>query len=166
MSQLFVGLDLHKSYSEYAVMDPSGKLLRQGRIENTLDRMREFSESIPRSSSMVIESSSTWYWAHKLLSERHNVTLSNPIKNKAIASAKVKTDKIDSITLANLLRGGWAAECYVPSKETMEFRGARQVQGQPGQGEDQVEESHTRIPTHEQRLDRHGPVHERIRGEG
>ncbi len=122
MSQLFVGLDLHKSYSEYAVMDPSGKLLRQGRIENTLDRMREFSESIPRSSSMVIESSSTWYWAHKLLSERHNVTLSNPIKNKAIASAKVKTDKIDSITLANLLRGGWAAECYLPSKETMEFR--------------------------------------------
>ena len=48
--------------------------------------------------------------------------LSNPIRNKAIASAKVKTDKIDSITLANLLRGGWAAECYVPSKETMEFR--------------------------------------------
>ncbi len=50
------------------------------------------------------------------------MTLSNPAKNKAIASAKVKTDKIDSITLANLLRGGWAAECYVPSKETMEFR--------------------------------------------
>jgi transposase len=119
---LFVGLDLHKKYTEYAVMDVGGKLLRQGRIENTLDNMREFSESVPAQSSMVIESSSTWYWAHRLLSERHNVTLSNPVKNKAIASAKVKTDKIDSITLANLLRGGWAAECYVPSKMTMEFR--------------------------------------------
>ncbi len=119
---MYVGLDLHKRYSEFAVMDIGGNLLKQGRIENTLDKMREFSESIPASSSMVIESSSTWYWAHKLLSERHNVVLSNPIKNKAIASAKVKTDKIDSITLANLLRGGWAAECYVPSKETMEFR--------------------------------------------
>ena len=120
---MYVGLDLHKKYSEFAVMDVGGNLLRQGRIENTLDKMREFSESIPTSSSMVIESSSsTWYWANKLLSERHNVVLSNPIKNKAIASAKVKTDKIDSITLANLLRGGWAAECYVPSKETMEFR--------------------------------------------
>jgi transposase len=118
---LFVGLDLHK-YSEYAVMDVGGKLLRQGRIENTLDKMKEFSESVPARSSMVIESSSTWYWAHKLLSERHNVLLSNPVKNKAIASAKVKTDKIDSITLANLLRGGWAAGCYVPSEETMEFR--------------------------------------------
>ena len=76
---LFVGLDLHKKYSEYAVMDVGGKLLRQGRIENTLDKMREFSESVPAQSSMVIESSSTWYWAHKLLSERHNVTLSNPV---------------------------------------------------------------------------------------
>jgi transposase len=119
---LFVGLDLHKKYTEYAVMDVGGKLLRQGRIENTLDKMKEFSESVPAQSSMVIESSSTWYWAHSLLSERHNVLLSNPVKNKAIASAKVKTDRIDSITLANLLRGGWAAECYVPSKMTMEFR--------------------------------------------
>ncbi len=119
---LFVGLDLHKVYSEFAVMDIFGNVLRQGRVENTLDKMKEFSESVPEHSSMVIESSSTWYWAHRLLSERHDVTLSNPIKNKAIASAKVKTDKIDSTTLANLLRGGWAAECYVPSKETMEFR--------------------------------------------
>ncbi len=119
---LFVGLDLHKKYSEFAVMDIGGRLLRQGRIENTLDKMREFSESIPASSSMVIESSSTWYWAHRLLSERHNVVLSNPIKNKAIASAKVKTDKIDSVMLATLLRGGFVAECYVPPRETMEFR--------------------------------------------
>ena len=35
---MFVGLDLHKSYSEYAVMDVAGNLLRQGRIENTLRR--------------------------------------------------------------------------------------------------------------------------------
>ena len=119
---LFVGLDLHKRYTEYAVMDIAGNVQRQGRIENTLDKMREFSESVTAKSSMVIVCSSTRYWAHRLLSERHVVMLSNPIRNKAIASAKVKTDKIDSITLANLLRGGWAAECYVPSKETMELR--------------------------------------------
>jgi len=119
---MFVGLDLHKSYSEFAVMDVAGNLLRQGRIENDLDKMREFSESIPARSSLVIESSSTWYWAHRLLSQRHDVTLSNPIKNKAIASAKVKTDKIDSVMLATLLRGGFVAECYVPSSETIDLR--------------------------------------------
>jgi transposase len=91
-------------------------------VENTLGELKEFSDSLPARSSMIMESSSTWYWAHKLLSQRHDVMLSNPIRNKAIASAKVKTDKIDSITLANLLRGGWAAECYVPSKETIELR--------------------------------------------
>lgn len=119
---LFVGLDLHKKYTEFAVMDVVGSVLRQGRVENTLGELKAFSDSLPAKSSMIMESSSTWYWAHKLLSQRHDVMLSNPVRNKAIASAKVKTDKIDSITLANLLRGGWAAECYVPSKETMEFR--------------------------------------------
>ena len=44
------------------------------------------------------------------------------MKNKAIASAKVKTDKIDSIMLATLLRGGFLAECYVPPRETMDCR--------------------------------------------
>jgi hypothetical protein len=58
---MFVGLDLHKKYSEFAVMDVGGNLLRQGRIENSLEEMREFSESIPAQSSTVIESSSTWY---------------------------------------------------------------------------------------------------------
>src|SRR2546425_13188477 len=67
---LFVGLDLHKVYSEFAVMDIFGNVLRQGRVENTLDKMKEFSESVPEHSSMVIESSSTWYWAHRLLSEK------------------------------------------------------------------------------------------------
>ena len=119
---MFVGLDLHKRYSEFAIMDIFGKVLRQGRIENTLEEMTTFSESIPAHSSIAIESSSTWYWAHRLLSGRHKVILSNPVKNKAIASAKVKTDKIDSLMLATLLRGGFVAESYVPSRETMELR--------------------------------------------
>jgi transposase len=121
-SMLYVGLDLHKRYSEFAVMDVGGNLLKQGRIENNSDEMNAFSQGLPASSSIAIESSSTWYWAHRLLSERHNVVLSNPVKNKAIASAKVKTDKIDSIMLATLLRGGFLAECYVPPREIIDFR--------------------------------------------
>jgi hypothetical protein len=36
---LFVGLDFHKKYSEFAVMDVGGNLLRQGRLENALDKI-------------------------------------------------------------------------------------------------------------------------------
>jgi hypothetical protein len=56
------------------------------------------------------------------LSERHNVTLSNPLKTKAIAESKVKTDKVDSLTLASLLRGGYIAESYIPPMELMQLR--------------------------------------------
>lgn len=48
--------------------------------------------------------------------------LSNPAKTKAIASAKLKTDKVDALMLANLLRGGYIAESYVPSRRVMSLR--------------------------------------------
>jgi transposase len=61
--------------------------------------------------------------AYECLRKRHlDVRLSNPAKTRAIASAKIKTDKLNSIKLANLLRGGYIAECYIPTKETMDLR--------------------------------------------
>ena len=44
------------------------------------------------------------------------VKLANPVKTRAIAEARVKTDKLDSKTLAHLLRADLIAECYVPSR--------------------------------------------------
>lgn len=43
-----------------------------------------------------------------------SVVLANPLKMKAIASAKIKNDKVDARVLAYLLRGGLVAECYIP----------------------------------------------------
>jgi transposase len=53
-----------------------------------------------------MESSCVWYNVYRYLSDekRFDVVLSNPIKTRAIASAKIKTDKLDAIKLANLLR--------------------------------------------------------------
>jgi transposase len=120
---MYVGLDLHKRYTQYAVMDHDGAILDEGRIENDDPRkLEKFSDSLEPNADIVIESSSTWYWVYRMLSKRHHVVLSNPVKTKAIASAKVKTDKIDSITLANLLRGGYIPESYIPPARVMEFR--------------------------------------------
>jgi transposase len=118
---MYVGLDLHKMYTQYAVMDNDGALVREGRIENDPGELERFSDSLT-DANIVIESSSTWYGVYKILAKRHHVVLSNPGKTKAIASAKVKTDKIDSITLANLLRGGYIPESYIPPARIMELR--------------------------------------------
>ena len=88
---MYVGLDLHKMYTQYAVMDNDGALVREGRIENDPGELERFSDSLTNA-NIVIESSSTWYGVYKIFAKKHHVVLSNPGKTKAIASAKVKTD--------------------------------------------------------------------------
>jgi len=123
---MFVGLDLHKNYLQTAVMDDQGRLLSQERILNKDENIEEFASKRLRDShaEIVIESSSTWYHVYELLSKNQNchVVLSNPVKTKAIASAKVKTDKVDALTLANLLRTGYIPESYIPPRHIMDLR--------------------------------------------
>jgi transposase len=118
---MFVGLDVHKKYTEVAIVDEGGVVSKQERIENERARIEEFSSRLS-STTMVLESSSSWYWLYEILSRKHRVVLSNPAKTKAIASAKLKTDKVDALMLANLLRGGYIAESYVPSRRVMSLR--------------------------------------------
>jgi transposase len=121
---MFVGLDLHKNYLQAAIVDDRGTLLKEERIPNTDEDIERFSTKVLKGerTEIVIESSSTWYHAYELLSKSHHVILSNPVKTKAIASAKVKTDKVDALTLANLLRGGYIPESYIPPKRIMDLR--------------------------------------------
>ena len=124
--RMFVGLDLHKNYLQAAVVDDKGTLLKQQRIPNEDESIESFfgDELKNNTNQIVIESSSTWYHVYELLSKigQNHVILSNPVKTKAIASAKVKTDKIDALTLANLLRGGYIPESYIPPRHIMELR--------------------------------------------
>jgi transposase len=118
---MFVGLDVHKKYTQVAIVDDQGIVREQKRIENNPKLIEEFSDQLS-DSCMVLESSSTWYWLYQILSRKHKVVLSNPAKTKAIACAKLKTDKVDALMLANLLRGGYIAESYVPSRRIMGLR--------------------------------------------
>jgi transposase len=71
----------------------------------------------------VIEASRNWTvmyeWLEEILDE---VKLAHPLKVRAIAEAKIKTDKIDARTLAHLLRSDLIPEAYVPGKETRQAR--------------------------------------------
>ena len=118
---MFVGLDVHKKYTQVAIVDEEGVVTEQERIENEPALIEEFSNRLS-TADMVMESSSTWYWLYEILSRKHRVVVSNPAKTKAIASAKLKTDKVDALMLANLLRGGYIAESYVPSRRIMGLR--------------------------------------------
>ena len=66
---------------------------------------------------VAIEVTPSWYWLYDCLEdEGFKVKLSHPLKTKAIAYAKVKTDKVDPATLAHLLRNNLLPLSYVPEK--------------------------------------------------
>lgn len=119
-------MDLHKNYLQVAVMNDKGKVLENSRINNDVKQVsRFFDENINHEKvRVVMESSSVWYNIYSYLSEENhlNVVISNPIKTRAIASAKIKTDKLDAAKLANLLRGGYIVESYVPDRRIMDIR--------------------------------------------
>lgn len=120
---MYIGMDLHKSYIQIAAIDTDGGLLYNHKIDNDTDSISKFLDGINTDAKIVIESSSVWYDVFCQLEARgFDVVLSNPLKTKAIASAKIKTDKIDARVLAELLRAGLVPACYIPPRETMQLR--------------------------------------------
>jgi transposase len=119
----YIGMDLHKNYLQIAVMDKDGNILHNSKVGNNAELIDGFFQSVDNNAKVVMESSNVWYNIYQRLQEKGlDVILSNPLKTKAIASAKIKTDKIDAKILADLLRGGFIAQCYVPPRHIMEFR--------------------------------------------
>jgi hypothetical protein len=67
----------------------------------------------------VLEARYTWGPIYDWLAEiADEGVLAHPAKVWAIAEARIKTDKIDSATLAHLLRADLIPEAYAPSKES------------------------------------------------
>jgi transposase len=65
----------------------------------------------------------SWHWLYDLLTGHgFDVVISNPLKTKAIASAKIKNDKVDSHMLAQLLRADLIPTVHVSSLRTRELK--------------------------------------------
>jgi len=115
-----VALDVHKRFAEVAVHE-QGEVRRLGRIETS--ELRAFAESLRPDDHVVLESTAmTWAIAELLARHAGRVTVSNPMRTKAIASAKVKTDKVDAKVLAQLGAADFLPEVWAPDAETRALR--------------------------------------------
>ena len=119
----YYGVDFHKLYSFIAEVDEKGKTIKEQTIRNSRESLEVFAKSLEPGSKLAVEAVGNWYYFHELLEEMPvEVNLSHPKKTKAIASAKVKTDKIDAGVLANLLRMDYLPLAYIPPKEIRDLR--------------------------------------------
>jgi transposase len=99
-------------------MDEMGRVLKRSQVASTPAGLRAALGRYRQPLKAVLEASYSWGpvydWLEELADE---VVLAHPVKVRAIAEARVKTDKIDSETLAHLLRADLIPAAYAPSKE-------------------------------------------------
>jgi transposase len=119
----YIGMDVHKRVIHATVINGIGEKMIERRFANNPQELKEFTELVSRKAKIVMEASSVWQCIYDSLEEQgFNVKLAHPLKVRAIASARIKTDSIDSETLAQLLRADLIPEAYVPEKNMRELR--------------------------------------------
>lgn len=118
-------MDYHKGYSYMTVMDEMGKICRLGQVSNHPEVIKDFLTQfgVNGDDNAVLEANRNWIVMHDWLEEMvDEVHLAHSLKVKAIAEAKIETDKIDARVLAHLLRCDLLPEAYVPSHAARQAR--------------------------------------------
>jgi transposase len=120
----WVGIDLHRKRSHIAVIDEQGELTVSRRIVNDRDTFLELlGDPQDGDTHVVLEATYGWEWLAELLEEAgYDLHLAHPLRTRAIAAARVKTDAIDAKTLAQLLRTGFLPEAYIAPRELRDLR--------------------------------------------
>ena len=123
MKKYNIGVDYHKKFTYFVVKNQKGTVMKHGRVENTKENVKDFLSPYTKDSEAVLESCRNWCVMHDWLEEIvDRVILANPFKVKAIAEAKIKTDKIDASVLADLARADMIPECYIAPREIRDMR--------------------------------------------
>ena len=120
----YVGLDIHQKFIYGTIIDEKTKIVNQGKFATTEKELFDFLGFLPnKQTKVVLESCGIWQDIYGILeSKGYQVVLANPMKVKAIASAKINTDKVDSEILAKHLKENIIQETYVPPKDIRELR--------------------------------------------
>ena len=120
----YVGLDVHKRVVEACIVDQAGKVVHRERFALNRSTLALFATKVLRPSDHVALEATTNCWAVADALRPHvaRVLVSNPMATKAIAQAKVKTDKVDAHVLAQLLRCDFLPEVWQPDEATRRLR--------------------------------------------
>jgi transposase len=120
----YVGLDLHKHTAEVCILSRAGRVVARHAVDCERTALERFArEHLKPTDRLAVEATTnTWAVADILRPFVAAVAVGNPLQIKAIAQAKVKTDKIDAEVLANLLRCDFLPDVWNPDPPTQRLR--------------------------------------------
>ncbi len=120
---LYLGVDVHKRSCWVTVLEADGQEREQRKLGMEKATLLEYFGKIPRPAAVAVEATFNWYYFLNVIEplglELHLV---HPQKTKAIASARIKHDQLDSRILARLLHAGFIAEAWIAPQPVRELR--------------------------------------------
>ncbi len=118
-----VGVDLHQRFCYLTAVEASGKTCKQGQVVNEGAALRAWLRQVPGPRQVVVEASGFWpAFARAVGPESERLVMVHPQRVKAIASAKLKNDRVDSETLAHLSRCDLLPEAWMADEPTQQLR--------------------------------------------
>jgi len=111
---VYVGIDVHRKRSQVAVVDAAGEVLVNRNVVNGVETVLGVIGELPIGTPVAFESAYGWGWLVELLDTYGFAAhLVHPARCKAIASARLKNDKVDAAILAQLLRTDLLPEAWI-----------------------------------------------------
>jgi transposase len=120
---VYVGMDVHRKRSQVAVIDDHGVPQRNRNLANDPAKLVPILGALPPGTPVAFEAAYGWGWLVDLLEELElEPHLVHPSRCKAIASARLKNDKVDAATLAQLLRADLLPEAWIAPQQVRDLR--------------------------------------------
>lgn len=117
-----IGMDVHRAFAQVAILE-DGKVIDEQRLELVQDKVVAFGRRLRLDDEVVLEATGNTAAIERLLRPFvSRVVIANPRMVRAIAYARVKTDKIDAITLARLQASGFLPEVWAADEDTVRRR--------------------------------------------
>jgi transposase len=119
----FVAIDIHKNYLMVGAIDAEQRIVLQPR-KVELHRFFAWTQAnlLPTDAVVLEATTNAWTIYDQLISLVARVVVAHPAKVRLIAEARVKTDKVDVLTLAKLLRADMLPEVWVPPLHVRDLR--------------------------------------------
>ena len=120
---VYVGIDVHRKRSQVAVVTEDGKVQLNKNVVNGSEPMLRLIGDLPAGTPVAFEAAFGWGWLAGLLEDYgFEAHLVHPLRCKAIASARLKNDKVDAAILAQLLRADLLPEAWIAPPKVRQLR--------------------------------------------
>jgi transposase len=120
---VYVGMDVHRKRTQVAILDAEGGEVLNRNVPNDPGELTAILGRLEPRTPVVFESCYGWSWLAELLDDLDLEThMAHPLRCRAIASARLKNDKVDARTLAHLLRTDLLPEAWIAPAGTRELR--------------------------------------------